>query len=64
MIKRIILLQAILLLSFFTKASVGDWTLYPAYHDVTYCEIAGDKVYILASGALFSFNTKDNEITT
>lgn len=64
MIKRIILLQAILLLSFFTKASVGDWTLYPAYHDVTYCEIAGDKVYVLASGALFSFNTKDNEITT
>lgn len=64
MIKRIILLQAILLLSFFTKASVGDWTLYPAYHDVTYCEIAGDKVYILASGALFSFNTKDNEIIT
>ena len=64
MIKRIILLQAILLLSFFTKASVGNWTLYPAYHDVTYCEIAGDKVYILASGALFSFNTKDNEITT
>lgn len=64
MIKRIILLQAILLLSFFTKASVGDWTLYPAYHDVTYCEIAGNKVYVLASGALFSFNTKDNEITT
>ena len=49
MIKRIILLQAILLLSFFTKASVGDWTLYPAYHNITYSEIAGNKVYVIAS---------------
>lgn len=62
MIKRIILLQFILLFSFLTKASVGDWTLYPSYHNVTHCEIAGNKVYVLASGALFSFNTKDNEV--
>ena len=64
MIKKIILLQFILLFSFFTKASVGDWTLYPSYHNITYCEVVGDKVYILASGALFSFNNKDNEIIT
>lgn len=64
MIKRVILLQFILLLSFFTKASVGDWTLYPSYHNATHCEIAGNKVYILASGALFSFNTDDNEVIT
>ena len=64
MIKRIFLLQLILLFSFFTKASVGDWTLYPSYHNVTHCEIVGNKVYVLASGALFSFNTKDNEVMT
>ena len=64
MIKRIILLQFILIFSFFAKASVGDWTLYPAYHNVTHCEIIGNKVYVLASGALFSFNTKDNEVMT
>ena len=64
MIKKIILLQFILLFSFFTKASVGDWTLYPSYHNIKYCEVVGDKVYILASGALFSFNNKDNEIIT
>ena len=64
MIKRIIILQFILLLSFFTKASVGDWTLYPSYHNVTHCEVAGNKVYVLASGALFSFNTSDNELLT
>ena len=64
MIKRAILLQLTLLFSLIIKASVGDWTLYPAYHNVTHCEIAGNKTYILASGALFSFNTKDNEIVT
>lgn len=64
MIKRILILQFILIFSFFSKASVGDWTLYPAYHNVTHCEIIGNKVYVLASGALFSFNTKDNEIMT
>ena len=62
MIKRIILLQFILIFSFFAKASVGDWTLYPAYNNVTHCEITGNKVYILASGALFSFNSNDNEV--
>ena len=64
MIKRIILLQILFIFSFITKASVGDWTLYPSYHDVTHCEVVGNKVYVLASGALFSFNTKDNEVMT
>ena len=64
MIKRIILLQILFLFSFITKASVGDWTLYPSYHDVTHCEVVGNKVYVLASGALFSFNSDDNEVIT
>ena len=64
MIKRIVLLQFLFLFSFLTKASVGDWTLYPSYHNVTHCEVAGNKVYILASGALFSFNKSDNEVMT
>lgn len=64
MIKRIILLQFVLLFSFLTRASAEDWTLYPSYHNVMHCEVTGDKVYILTSGALFSYNTKDNEIMT
>ena len=61
MIKRILLLQSILLFSLFAKASEDDWTLYPSYHNSTYCQAAGKKIYILSSGALFSFNTADNE---
>ena len=64
MIKRIFLLHLIFLFSLITKASVGDWTLYPSYHNVTHCEVAGNKVYILASGALFSFNKNDNDVMT
>lgn len=44
------------------KAGIGDWRLYPAYHNATYCQIAGDKVYVLASGALYSYNKSDNEV--
>lgn len=44
------------------KAGIGDWRLYPAYHNATYSQIAGDKVYVLASGALYSYNKSDNEV--
>ena len=63
MIKKIQALLAILLL-FTTKAtaSADEWTLYPSYHNATYCEVAGDRVYVLASGALYSYDTSDNEV--
>ena len=62
MIKRIFLLQFILLFSILTRASEDNWTLYPSYQNCTYCQVAGKKVYILSSGALFSYNTADNEV--
>ena len=62
MIKRIILLQFIFLFSVLSKASEENWTLYPSYNNVTYCEQGGNKIYILASGALYSFNKNDNEL--
>ncbi len=62
MTKKIFLLLSILLFSISTRASEENWTLYPSYHDCTYCQTAGKKVYILSSGALFSFNTADNEV--
>ena len=46
------------------KAADENWTLYPSYHNATYCQVAGDKVYVLASGALFSYNKSDNEVRT
>ena len=44
------------------KATDENWTLYPSYHNATYCQVAGDKVYVLASGALYSYNKSDNEV--
>ena len=67
MIKRILALC--LLLSVFSLKStafssngIDDWRLYPSYHNATYCQVAGDKVYILASGALYSYNRSDSEV--
>ena len=67
MIKRILALC--LLLSVFSLNStafssngIDDWRLYPSYHNATYCQVAGDKVYILASGALYSYNRSDSEV--
>lgn len=62
MIKKIFLLQFIFLFSLFAKASVGDWTLHPSLHNITHCEVVKGKVYVLASGALFSYNNNDNEV--
>lgn len=46
----------------FSSYSIDDWRLYPSYHNATYCQVAGDKVYILASGALYSYNRSDSEV--
>ena len=61
MIRRIYILLLVLSATAL-KAGIGDWTIYPSYHNATYCQIAGDKVYILASGALYSYNKSDNEV--
>ena len=62
MVKRLTaFLTLLFLLSLTIKANVGEWTLYQSYSNVTYCEVVGDKIYILASGALYSYNTNDND---
>ena len=64
MVKKIIV-TFIAILSFTgIFAGIGDWSLYPSYHNAKHCEVAGDKVYVLASGALYSYNKKDNELMT
>lgn len=62
MVKRISLFLFVLLYALTSYAKIGEWTAYPSYSNATYCETGGDKIYILASGALYSYNTKDNEI--
>ena len=62
MTKRLFTLIAILFIAKAGFSAIGDWTLYPSYHNATYCQSVGDKVYVLASGALFSYNKSDNEV--
>lgn len=62
MTKRLFTLIAILFIAKSGFSAIGDWTLYPSYHNATYCQSVGDKVYVLASGALFSYNKSDNEV--
>ena len=65
MIKKLTALLAIMLLfTTGTTASTDGWTLFPSYRNATYCEVAKEKIYVLASGALYSYNTSDNEVRT
>ena len=63
MIKRVLIsFLFVLLLALEVKASDDNWTLYPSYHNATYCQVMGGKVYVLASGALYSYDKSDNEV--
>ena len=64
MIKRIILSLLLFVSIANIKAAIGDWTLHTSYHNATHCEIVGEKVYVLASGALFSYDVEDTELRT
>ena len=65
MIKRLLISFLFVLVSCLgVNADDDNWTLYPSYHNATYCQVAGDRVYVLASGALYSYNKSDNEVRT
>ena len=65
MVKRVLISFLFVLVSVLgVKASDDNWTLYPSYHNATYCQVAGDRVYVLASGALYSYSKSDNEVRT
>ncbi|MBR5592911.1 MAG: Por secretion system protein [Bacteroidaceae bacterium] len=63
MVKKSLIIFLFVLVSVLgVKASDDNWTLYPSYHNTTYCQVVGDKVYVLASGALYSYTKSDNEV--
>ncbi len=45
-------------------ASFNNWKNYLAYGDITDIEPAGNMIYVLSSGDLFSYNVNDESITT
>lgn len=41
---------------------IGSWNVYMAYHDITDIRPAGNVVYVLNSGSVFSYNVNDESI--
>lgn len=59
-IKKTIILLALLIASLpltIYGQSRGDWTLYPSYTNVTETVMVGNRLYVLASGSLFCYDT-------
>ena len=44
--------------------SIGTWRNYLAYSEITDVQQAGNTLFVLASGGLYSYNTTDRSITT
>ena len=55
MIKRIFAFVAFLTAAISLQAAIGDWVLYPSYHNSKKCEKADDKVYILRSSLFIQY---------
>lgn len=66
MIQKAILITALTLAMLATKAhaQTGTWRNYLAYNDITDVQQAGNTLFVLASEALYSYNTTDQSITT
>lgn len=47
-----------------TTAQIGTWKVYPSYNNITDIIPNGNKIYVLASGALFVYDKTDNSIQT
>ncbi len=62
MIKNFFAIAIAILLSVTAKAAIGDWQIHTAYSDATYCQVVGSKIYVLASGSLFSYDKEDGEV--
>ncbi len=58
----ITLLLTVLPLS--AQTAIGSWRTHLSHANVTYATPVGNKIYALASGSLFSYDTEDQSITT
>lgn len=62
--KRYILTMLLAIAAVFAHADNSLWKAYMAYHDITRIEQGGKRLYVLASGNLFTYNTSDGEVRT
>lgn len=49
-------------LSAFPQSAVGSWNLYSSYHDAVKCVPAGEKIFVLSDGSLYSYLPEDGDI--
>lgn len=65
-IKRYLLVAAFILLAYCNALAggVGAWKNYLAYSDVQWVEEGGNKLYVLASSSLYTYNKNDQSIKT
>lgn len=64
MIKKVFIITLALLLSVTLKAEVGEWNIHISYHNAEYCQVVGDKIYVLASNALWVYDKQDKSVYT
>ncbi|MDP2338940.1 MAG: T9SS type A sorting domain-containing protein [Bacteroidota bacterium] len=57
-----IVLICIIILRAYPQAAIGEWTDYQSYAHATNVVDAGDKVYCVTGGGMFSYNKTDNSI--
>ena len=62
--KRYILTMLLAIAAVLAHADNSLWKAYMAYHDITRIEQGGKRLYVLASGNLFTYNTADGEVRT
>ena len=65
-IKRYLLVAAFILLAYCNALAggVGTWKNYLAYSDVQWVEEGSNKLYVLASNSLYTYNKNDQSIKT
>jgi len=65
-IKRYLLVAAFILLAYCNALAggVGTWKSYLAYSDVQWVEEGSNKLYVLASNSLYTYNKNDQSIKT
>ena len=64
--KRYLLVAAFILLAYCNTiaAGIGTWKNYMAYSNVQWVEQGGNKLYVLASNSLYTYNKNDQSIKT
>lgn len=49
-------------LTLYAQHPIGSWQVYLSYHNTTYSEPAGTKVYALGNNGLYSYDTDDSSV--